>query len=310
MAITLLRIGTRGSPLAMAQAEWVRAHLLRCDEKRRLEIVPLKTSGDHLSHQPLSRLGGKGIFTRELEKALLAGEIDLAVHSMKDLPVDLPPGLMLAAITMRENPLDVLITRNGRDLETLPAGATVATGSLRRRAQLLRYRSDLVIRDIRGNVDTRLKKLHDGFADGLVLAAAALKRLGRSDSIAQYLNPDICIPAAGQGALGIEIREDNRPLRELLTMLHDQESGLTVRAERGFLRALGAGCHTPAGAYAELRGGEMLLRGFVSSPGGREMVRMKMLGRREEGEILGELLARRVLKGGGSSLLAETRGAP
>jgi hydroxymethylbilane synthase len=209
---------------------------------------------------------------------------------------------------VRENPFDVFVSRTGADLESLSAGATVATGSLRRRAQLLRYRNDLIIRDIRGNVDTRLKRLHDGFADGLVLAAAALKRLGRVDSIAQYLHPDMCIPAAGQGALGIEIREDNRPLKELLAMLHDQESGLTVRAERCFLHALGAGCHTPAGAYAELSGGEMLLRGFVASPDGKEMVRMKMLGRRDEGEILGELLARRVLKGGGSNLLAEERG--
>ncbi len=310
MASAPLRIGTRGSPLALAQAGWVRDHLLNFDEKRQLEIVPIKTSGDQHPSRPLSQLGGKEAFTREIEKALLACEIDLAVHSMKDLPVVLPPGLMLGAITVRENPLDVFISRTGADLESLSAGAAVATGSLRRRAQLLRYRQDLVIRDIRGNVDTRLKKLHDGFADGLVLAAAALKRLGRGDSIVQYLHPDICIPAAGQGALGIEIREDNLPLKELLAMLHDQESGLTVRAERCFLHALGAGCHTPAGAYAELSGGEMLLRGFVSSPDGKEMVTMKMLGRRDEGEILGELLARRVLKGGGSSLLAETRGEP
>jgi hydroxymethylbilane synthase len=308
MTIKSLRIGTRGSPLAMAQAGWVRERLLSYDEKRQLEIVPIKTSGDLHPQQPLFQLGGKEAFTRELEKALLAGEIDLAVHSMKDLPVVLPAGLMLAAITARENPLDVFISRTGADLESLPDGAAVATGSLRRRAQLLRYRSDLVIRDIRGNVDTRLKKLHDGFADGLVLAAAALHRLGRGDRIAQYLHPDICIPAAGQGALGIEIREDNRPLKELLAMLHDQESGLTVRAERCFLHALGAGCHTPAGAYAELIGGDMHLRGFVSSPDGKEMVRMKMLGRREEGKTLGDLLARRVLNGGGSSLLVEKRG--
>ena len=310
MASAPLRIGTRGSPLALVQAGLVRDHLLSLDEKRRLEIVPIKTSGDQHPSRPLSQLGGKEAFTREIEKALLADEIDLAVHSMKDLPVVLPPGLMLGAITVRENPLDVFVSRTGADLESLPAGASVATGSLRRRAQLLRYRQDLVIRDIRGNVDTRLKKLRDGFADGLVLAAAALKRLGRGDSIVQYLHPDVCIPAAGQGALGIEIREDNRPLKELLEMLHDQESGLTVRAERCFLHALGAGCHTPAGAYAELSGGEMLLRGFVSSPDGKDMVRMKMLGRREEGEILGELLARRVLKGGGSRLLAETQVEP
>ena len=305
MAISNVRIGTRGSPLALAQAGWVRDRLLSLGEMRQPEIVPIKTSGDQHADIPLYSMGGKGAFIRELENALLAGEIDLAVHSMKDLPVGLPPGLMLAAITVRENPLDVFVSRTGADLDGLPAGAAVATGSLRRKAQLLRYRDDLVIREIRGNVDTRLKKLHDGFADGLVLAAAALKRLGLGDSITQYLHPDICIPAAGQGALGIEIREDNRPLKELLAVLHDQESGLTVRAERSFLHALGVGCHTPAGAYAELSGGEIILRGFVSSPDGKEMVNMKMLGRREEGEILGELLARRILKNGGDRLLAE-----
>jgi hydroxymethylbilane synthase len=310
MAISRLRIGTRGSPLALAQAGWVRDRLFSYDEKWHLEIVPIKTSGDQHGDISLRAQGRKGLFTRELEKALLAGEIDLAVHSMKDLPVGLPPGLLLVAITARENPLDVFVSRTGADLECLPAGAAVATGSLRRQAQLLRYRNDLIIRDIRGNVDTRLKKLNEGFADGLVLAAAALKRLGRSDRITRYLHPDICIPAAGQGALGIEIREDNLSLREALEVLHDQESGLTVRAERSFLNALGVGCHTPAGAYAELSGGEMMLRGFVSSPDGKEMVSMKMLGRKEEGEILGELLARSILKAGGSSLLAEKRGEP
>ena len=310
MTISNLRIGTRGSPLALAQAGWVRDRLLSFDEKRPPEIVSIKTSGDQHADLPLSSMGGKGAFIRELENALLAGEIDLAVHSMKDLPVDLPPGLLLAAITARENPLDVFISRTGTNLDGLPAGTAVGTGSLRRKAQLLRYRDDLVIREIRGNVDTRLKKLRDGFAEGLILAAAALKRLGQGDSITQYLHPDICIPAAGQGALGIEMREDDLPLKELLAVLHDQEAGLTVRAERSFLHALGVGCHTPAGAYAELSGGEMMLRGFVSSPDGREMVSMNMLGRREEGEIIGELLARRVLNGGGSSLLAEKRGEP
>ena len=310
MAISNLRIGTRGSPLALAQAGWVRDRLLSLGEKRRLEIVPIKTSGDQHADLPLSSMGGKGAFIRELENALLAGEIDLAVHSMKDLPVDLPPGLLLAAITARENPLDVFISRTGTNLDGLPAGTAVGTGSLRRKAQLLRYRDDLVIREIRGNVDTRLQKLRDGFAEGLILAAAALKRLGRGDSITQYLHPDICIPAAGQGALGIEIREDNLPLKEVLAVLHDREAGLTVSAERSFLHTLGVGCHTPVGAYAELNGGEMMLRGFVSSPDGREMVSMKMLGRREEGEIMGELLAHRVLKGGGSRLLAEGSGQP
>lgn len=310
MANSRLRIGTRGSPLALVQSEWVREQLLDHGESRQLEIVPIRTSGDQHPDRSLSDLGGKGAFTSELEKKLLAGEIDLAVHSMKDLPVILPPGLLLAAVTARENPLDIFVSRAGSDLEGLPAGAAVATGSLRRQAQLLHYRNDLVIREIRGNVDTRLKKLHDGCADGLVLAAAALHRLGMGDRITQYLHPDVCIPAAGQGALGIEIREDNLPLRQSLAALHHQESGLAVGAERSFLQALGIGCHTPAGAYAELSGGDMLLRGFVASSDGKEMISMSVHGRREEAESLGELLARRILEGGGGGLLAEKRGKP
>jgi len=305
-----VRIGTRGSTLALVQAHWVKGTLLKHYKTWQVEVVPLKTSGDRQGALPLSQLGGKGAFTREIEKALLAGEIDLAVHSMKDLPMGLPSGLLLAAITARENPLDVFISKTRADLDSLPPRSTIATGSLRRKAQLLHYRNDLIIKEIRGNVDTRLKKLHRGFAEGLVLAAAALKRLNKQDSITQYLHPDVCLPAAGQGALGIEIREQDRSLGEKLAVLHDRESSLAVRAERSFLHTLGVGCHTPAGAYGEMSGGEILLRGFVSSPDGRELVKMKMLGREEDAEIVGELLGRRILKGGGRELLARMSGEP
>lgn len=310
LAMQKLRIGTRGSPLAMVQADWVRKTLLEHYKTWQVEVVALKTCGDLQKTLPLSELGGKGAFTREIEKALLAGEIDLAVHSMKDLPMHLPSGLLLAAITERENPFDVFISRTRADLDSLPLHATIATGSLRRKAQLLHYRGDLIIKDIRGNVDTRLKKLHRGFAEGLVLAAAALRRLNREASITQYLPPDVCLPAAGQGALGIEIREEDRSLGEKLVVLNDRQSSLAVRAERSFLHVLGVGCHTPAGAYGEMRGGEILLRGFVSSPDGKGLVKMKMLGREDDAEILGDLLARRILNGGGRELLAGTHGEP
>lgn len=305
-----LRIGTRGSPLAMVQADWVRGKLSKHFATWKIEIVTIRTSGDRQKSLPLSELGGKGAFTREIEKALLAGEIDLAVHSMKDLPMEIPSGLLLAAITERENPFDAFISRNGVNLDSLPLQSTIATGSLRRKAQLLHYRGDLIIKDIRGNVDTRLKKLQRGFAEGLVLAAAGLRRLNKEDSITQYLPPDVCLPAAGQGTLGIEIREEDSLLGEKLAVLNHRQSSLAVSAERSFLRVLGAGCHTPAGAYGEMNGGEILLRGFVSSPDGKALVKMKMLGREEDAEIVGDLLARRILKGGGKELLAGMNGEP
>ena len=299
-----LTIGTRGSSLALVQANWVKDRLLQHYPKCQIQILPIKTTGDRMKNVPLSQMGGKGAFIKEIEMALLDGRIDLAVHSMKDLPGELPPELTIAAITRREDPFDVFVSQTYTGLEKLPPRATIATGSLRRKVQLLHYRSDFVIKEIRGNVDTRLKKLKSGCAEGLVLAAAGLKRLNRKSSISQYLHPAICLPAAGQGALGIEARANDVSLKKKLAVLHDAEAGPTVTAERSCLYHLGVDCHTPATAYGEITGGSILLKGFVASPDGTVIVKKKMLGPQEDAELLGELLAKKIITGGGRELLA------
>ncbi len=300
-----LKIGTRGSTLALVQANWVKDRLLQHDGNCQIQVVPIKTSGDRMKETPISQMGGKGLFIKEIEKALIEGEIDLAVHSMKDLPMELPRILLIAAITKREDPLDVFVSKTFSSIEDLPPCSTIATGSLRRKVQLLHYRSNLIVKEIRGNVDTRIRKLNRGFADGLILAAAALKRLKQESSITQYLQPDICLPAAGQGALGVEIRAENISLKKKLAILNDAESNSTITAERSCLRNLGVGCHNPAGAYGEINSGDILLKGFVASLDGKVIIKKKMLGTKEDAEILGERLAKRILNGGGRELLAQ-----
>ena len=299
-----LKIGTRGSPLALVQANWVKDALMKHYGNCQIQVIPITTAGDRMKSVPISKMGGKGLFIKEIEKVLLDGEIDLAVHSMKDLPMDIPRELMIAAITKREDPFDVFISKTDCHLENVPPRFTIATGSLRRRVQLLHYRSDLIIKEIWGNVDTRIRKLNRGFAEGLVLAAAALKRLGQKDKITQYLHPDICLPAAGQGALGIEIRSEDVSLKNKVSIVHDKEAGATIIAERSCLNSLGVSCHTPAGAYGEINGGAILLKAFVASLDGKVMIKKKMLGPREEPEILGELLAKKILNAGGREMLA------
>jgi hydroxymethylbilane synthase len=299
-----LKIGTRGSPLALAQAKWVRENLIRQYGKCQIQIVSIKTEGDRLKDVPISQRGGKGLFVKEIEKALLEGEIDLAVHSVKDLPMELPSGLFITAITKREDPFDVFVSKSYSSLNDLPSHSTIATGSLRRRVQLINYRSDLTIREIRGNVDTRIRKLNEGFAEGLVLAAAALKRLKKENKITQYLHPDICLPSAGQGALGIEIRGEDTFLKKKLAVINDEESRSVITAERSCLHSLGVSCHTPAAAYGEVTGGDILLKGLVASLDGKKVIKKKMLGPKEEAEMLGELLAKKIIDAGGKELLA------
>ena len=300
-----LKIGTRGSPLALAQAKWVRENLIRHYDKCQIQIVSIKTEGDRLKDVPISQMGGKGLFVKEIEKALLEGEIDLAVHSVKDLPMELPSGLFITAITKREDPFDVFVSKSYSSLNDLPSHSTIATGSLRRRVQLMHYRSDLTIREIRGNVDTRIRKLNEGFAEGLVLAAAALKRLKKENKITQYLHPDICLPAAGQGALGIEIRGEDKSLKKKLAVINDEESSSVITAERSCLHSLGVSCHTPAAAYGEVSGGDILLKGLVASRDGKKVIKKKMLGSQEGAEMLGELLAKKIIDAGGRKLLAQ-----
>jgi hydroxymethylbilane synthase len=280
---------------------------------------------------PLAQVGGKALFVKEIEEALLEGRVDLAVHSMKDVPTDLPPGLAIVAITEREDPLDVLISRTGRGLQDLPRGARVGTSSLRRQAQLLHYRPDLTIIGLRGNLDTRIRKLHSEGLDAIVLAAAAIKRLGWTDCITEFLPPEVCLPAIGQGALGIEMREptpprtplaeagsggaDSAPLRgsergrrapslqRIVGVLDHSETRAAVLAERASLRRLEGGCQVPFAAHAEVGGGRILLRGLVASPDGKRILRGERSGGCEESEGLGTALAEDLLDRGAGEII-------
>lgn len=300
--MTQLRIGTRGSALALAQANWVKTRLLKTAPALSIEIRIIKTSGDRLPDLPLADLGGKGVFTKEIEEALLREEIDFAVHSMKDLPPRLPAGLVIAATPKREDPRDALVTRANHVFYTLEPGSRIGTGSLRRQAQLLHARPDLVVVPIRGNVDTRLRKLDQGEVDALVLAAAGLKRLGREERIAEYLTDEICVSAAAQGCLGIEAREQSR-VRDQLAFLHDSGAYIEVAAERAMLDRLGGSCRVPIGARARFDSGKVHLLGVVASPDGKRLCRSDLTGEVNEAVELGSRVAEELLKQGAAELL-------
>ncbi len=257
------RVGTRGSRLARAQTELALAALKRVSPDTALETVVITPAGDRDKTTPLSILGGQGVFSQELHEALLEGRVDLAVHSVKDLPSELPEGIVLAAIVARSDPRDALVSRAGFRLAELPSGARVGTSSRRRQALLRRARPDLVVADVRGNVDTRLRKLDSGEVDAVVLAATGLHRLGWESRVAEYLSPDIFVPAPGQGALGITCRADDEELRTLLEQAHDPVAGRAVEVERAFLRAIGGGCQAPIGAYATVDRGHVTLRALL-----------------------------------------------
>ncbi len=266
-------IGTRGSPLAMWQANYVRDAIIAADSSLTVELKIIKTSGDQaLDEQSPAKLD-KGLFTTEIENELLAGSISMAVHSLKDLPTELPAGLVVGAIPVREDPADALIAKTAGSLAKLPAGAKVFTGSLRRKGQLLHVRSDLEVLPIRGNVGTRLKKFDESDADAMILACAGLVRIGLGDRITQRLDPAEFLPACGQGALAVEISQDNRDARRILQPLEDTPTRLAVTAERAFLNALGGGCQVPVGAYGRFCPGELVLTGMVSSLNGERIFR-------------------------------------
>ena len=298
-----VRIGTRGSALALAQANWLKGELERQWPQAEVNLRIIKTSGDRFVEASLQAIGGKGVFTKEIEDALLSREIDLAVHSMKDLPTELAPGLAIIAVPEREDPRDVLVARSGARLSELPAGARIGTGSLRRKAQLLHYRADLSVAAIRGNIDTRLKKLDAGEADALVMAAAGLKRIGRADRISEFLPGDICVGAAAQGALAVEALDDDA-LREEYEFLDDVPTHLEVQAERGLLKRLGGGCHLPVGARAQVYGELIEIIGVVADPGGHEFFKAELAGLAMKAEELGKELADRLLSQGAQKLLA------
>jgi hydroxymethylbilane synthase len=301
-----IKIGSRGSALALAQAGWVKRTLERTGLT--VDIVVIKTSGDRLADRAIQFIGGKGIFTKEIEQALLGGEIDLAVHSMKDLPTELPAGLAIAAVPEREDPRDVLVSRNNIRFEHLPKGALVATGSLRRKAQMLNCRSDLSVVPIRGNVDTRLQKLETERLDAIVVAAAGLKRLGRQDRISEYLPAGICLSAVAQGALAIETRADEASRQAVAFMNHDS-SLLEVTAERAFLGKLGGGCHVPVAARAVVEGEFISLTGMIADTDGRRVCRGSISGSTAEAIALGSALAERLLLDGAGEMLGGLRTA-
>ncbi len=306
-----LTIGSRGSKLALWQAEWVRAKLSALDAKAEIAIELIKTTGDQMKSAPLAIIGGKGVFTKEIEDALLAGLIDLAVHSLKDLPTVIPEGLTLAAITEREDSRDALVARHDlaiadRSIAGLGSAAIVGTSSPRRLAQLKYVRSDLRISELRGNVDTRLRKLDAGEYDAVILAAAGLGRLGLADRITALIPTETMMPAVGQGALAIEVRADDHKTLKLLQSLDDQTTRSCCTAERALLRELGGGCQLPIAAHATLTRGRLRLDGMVASPDGKRLVRDHTSGPSEEAEALGNQLAKKLIENGARELLADT----
>ncbi len=303
-----LVLGMRGSRLAVWQAEWVQARLRESAPDVTVTLRRIKTSGDQILDVPLATIGGKGLFVKEIEDALLQGEIDLAVHSMKDVPTVLPEGLEIVCVPVREDPRDALISREGRPLDRLPQGARVGTSSLRRQAQLLHRRPDLKIEMLRGNLDTRLRKLRDGEFDAIVLAAAGLKRMGWAEQITEYLPSEVSLPAIGQGALGLEGRRDDAFVRGILAALDHRPTRTAVTAERALLERLEGGCQVPIAAHATLSGERLRLDGLVASVDGRRLVRDSVEGPVADARELGTRLAEQLLRQGGETILNEIYG--
>lgn len=307
-------IGTRGSKLALWQAEWVRSEILKLSPGLRVELNRIKTTGDKILDVPLAKVGGKGLFVKEIEEALLAGDADLAVHSMKDVPTDFPEGLHLAVICKREDARDAFMSRirnskfEIRNFSALPEGATVGTSSLRRACQLLSIRPDLKISQLRGNLDTRLRKLDEGLFDAIILAAAGVKRLGWAGRITEIISTEISLPAIGQGAIGIECRKGDEFMNGLISPLNHPETSICVRAERAFLRRLEGGCQVPIAAYAQLSQARLIMDGLVGSVTGDRIIRGHIEGELDDAESLGVSLAEDILSRGAKEILDEVYG--
>ena len=300
MSARTLRIATRKSPLALWQAEHVKSRLLALNPELTVELVTFTTKGDIILDTPLAKIGGKGLFVKELEVAMLAGDADIAVHSMKDVPMEFPEGLELGVILERETPTDAFVSNNFKSLEELPQGAIVGTSSLRRQCQLQNLRPDLVIRSLRGNVQTRLGKF-----DAIILASAGLLRLEMESRIAQYLTPEISLPAGGQGAVGIELRSNDAETLALLKPLQHDTTAYRVTAERAMNRRLEGGCQVPIACYAEENNGELWLRGLVGSIDGKQMLTTEYRAPVAEAEALGIRAAEDLLGQGADKILAE-----
>ena len=294
---TPLKIGTRGSPLALAQAHETRARLSQAFdlEESCFEIIVIKTTGDRVLDRPLKEIGGKGLFTREIEDDLLSGRIDIAVHSMKDMPTEQPTGLILDTYLPREDVRDAFVSLTKNSMDALEPGQKLGSSSLRRKAQLMLARPDLEVVEFRGNVQTRLKKLEDGVADATFLAAAGLNRLGLSHIAKSFLDPEVMLPAVAQGAIGIERRSEDTRVAEILSAIHDTPTGQRLTAERAFLRGLDGSCETPIAGLAELNGSTLRLRGEVLRPDGSEAINDDQSCPIEDAEILGTEMANKIL---------------
>ncbi len=303
MSDQTVRIATRKSPLAMWQAEHVAAELKQAHPGLEVELLGMSTQGDKILDTPLAKIGGKGLFVKELEQGMLAGSADIAVHSMKDVPVELPDGLHLPVIMQREDPRDAFVSNNFQGLDELPQGATVGTSSLRRECQLRERRPDLKIAPLRGNVNTRLRKLDEGEFDAIILASAGLIRLGFGQRIADFIEPEQSLPAIGQGAVGIECRVDDARVNALLEPLRHAETALCVSAERAMNHRLMGGCQVPIAGYAILQGDELYLRGLVGEPDGSQIIRAETRGAHQDAEAMGVALANELLANGAEPIL-------
>jgi hydroxymethylbilane synthase len=298
-----IKIGTRGSKLALAQTNSVLESIKKIAPDITAEICVIKTSGDIMQDVSLLQIGGQGVFVKEIEEALLSGSIDLAVHNMKDVPGETPDGLTFAAILPREDVRDILVSRGNIKMEFMPKGAKIGTGSLRRGAQIKAMLPDVTIVPLRGNIDTRLKKIETENLTGVILAAAGMKRLGYMEKIAQYLPIELMLPAVGQGALGLQIRKADSELANVLAKLNHAATAAEVTAERAYLRALGGGCRLPIAALGKLAGKELSLEGLVAAPNGASVCRDKVRGEIAEAEELGKRLADMIMEKGGKKLL-------
>lgn len=306
--MTTVRIATRKSPLALWQAEFVKAALLSANPGLKVELLKMTTQGDKILDTPLAKVGGKGLFVKELEQGMLRGEADIAVHSMKDVPVHLPDGLHINTICERENPHDAFVSNEFSSLDDLPQGATVGTSSLRRQCQLRHGRPDLQIKDLRGNVNTRLQKLDDGQFDAIILAGAGLLRLGFNERIKQFIPAEKSLPAIGQGAVGIECRTDDKEMQRLLLPLHHEQTASCVEAERALNTRLEGGCQVPIGGHAILQGDELWIRGLVGQPDGSRIITSEIKGDRDSGPELGIKVAEDLLSQGAAEILQKVYG--
>lgn len=300
-------VGSRDSVLAMWQTKFVVEQLMAVTDQYEFEIVSLKTKGDKILDVSLAKIGDKGLFTKELEVGLLQGEIDFAVHSMKDMPTVLPEGLQISSLLKRHNPADVLISEKYDSFAALPQGAKVGTSSLRRKAQLLHARPDLDIHDVRGNLQTRMRKMREENFDGIILAAAGVERLDWHDQITEELSYDICLPAVSQGVIGVETRTDDPEIIALVQLVNDAQTASCVAAERALLKSLEGGCQIPIGAYAQLEGDTVVLQGLVGSLDGKTIIRDEISGPVAQSEQLGQQLAQRLSEQGGQAILEEIR---